>query len=51
MAGHALFDTVNNALDVVGGDLAPHAAIDIQEQELPVCFVEDNHFGRFAEKS
>ncbi len=50
MTGQALLDSIDDALHVVDGDFAPHAAGDIQQNEPPVGLVEDDDLGRFVEK-
>ena len=50
MAGQALLDSIDEALDVVDGDFAPHVAGDIQQNEPPMGLVEDDDLGRFVEK-
>ena len=50
MTGQALLDSVDEALDIVDGDFAPHVAADIEQNEPPMGFVEDDDLGRFIEK-
>ena len=50
MAGQALLDSIDEGLDIVDGDFAPHVAADIQQHEPPMGLVEDDDLGRFVEK-
>ncbi len=50
MTGQALLGAIDESLHVVGGDFAPHAAADIEENEPPMGLVEDDDLGRFVEK-
>ena len=50
MTGQALLDAIDEVLDIVDGDFAPHVAGDIEENEPPMGLVEDDDLGRFVEK-